>query len=179
MARTIRLAKVAAVALVIAGIAAAGCAKKTRLDDGTPYDAEAVGAGVGDETLTEQSSLERYRRGLDPEEGGVLKDVRFAYDSYDLDANARDVLAANASWLKEHPGTRTEIEGHCDERGTIEYNLALGQRRANAVRDFLTSSGVGLTRMRTVTYGEERPAAQGSGESVWSKNRRAEFVIEE
>jgi peptidoglycan-associated lipoprotein len=177
MARTIRLAKVAAVALVIAGIAAAGCAKKTRLDDGTPYDAEAVGAGVGDETLTEQSSLERYRRGLDPEEGGVLKDVRFAYDSYDLDASARDVLAANASWLKEHPGTRTEIEGHCDERGTIEYNLALGARRAKAAKDYLVSLGISPDRLSTISYGEELPLCHDATDACWARNRRVHFVI--
>ncbi len=90
--------------------------------------APAVRAGI-----TEGSSLDRYKHGRGPEEDGVLKDVRFAYDSYQLDGQARDILAANAEWLKENPRARAEIEGHCDERGTIEYNLALGTRRAQAV----------------------------------------------
>jgi peptidoglycan-associated lipoprotein len=153
----------------------AGCAKKTKVEDGSVYDASATGA-MGDEALASQSSLERSRRGLLPEEGGVLKDVRFAYDSYELDANARDVLAANAQWLKENPGTRTELEGHCDERGTIEYNLALGARRAKAANDYLVSLGVSPDRLSTISYGEELPLCSEPSESCFARNRRVHFI---
>jgi peptidoglycan-associated lipoprotein len=166
---------VATVALAVVGMTLAGCAKKTKVEDGSVYDASATGA-TGDEALGSQSSLERYRRGLSPEEGGVLKDVRFAYDSYELDANARDVLAANAQWLKENPGTRTEIEGHCDERGTIEYNLALGARRAKAANDYLVSLGVSADRLSTISYGEELPLCQDPSESCFARNRRVHFI---
>src|SRR6185436_2111799 len=111
MARSIRMA---AVIMMIAAIAVTGCAKKKRITD---ESAGGTGA-AGEESLNESGSLGRYKRGLGPEEDGVLKDVHFAYDSYELDGSARDVLAANAEWLKDNARARTEIEGHCDERGT-------------------------------------------------------------
>ena len=109
---------------------------------------------------------------------GVLKTVYFEFDKSDLTDQTRAVLRANADWLTEHAKYNIVIEGHCDERGTIEYNLALGQRRAQAVRDYLASLGVASSRARTVSYGEERPADYGHTEGAWAKNRRAEFVIE-
>jgi peptidoglycan-associated lipoprotein len=109
---------------------------------------------------------------------GVLKTVYFEFDKSDLTDETRAVLRANAAWLKENGRYSVVIEGHCDERGTIEYNLALGQRRAQAVRDYLASLGVASSRTRLVSYGEERPADYGHTESAWAKNRRAEFVIE-
>ena len=108
---------------------------------------------------------------------GYLKDVFFDTDRYDLRPEARDVLAENAGWLREHPSVEILIEGHCDERNTREYNLALGERRANAVRDYLIALGVSGDRIRTISYGEERPFATGHDESAWQLNRRAHFVI--
>ena len=110
---------------------------------------------------------------------GVLKTVYFPFDSYELDDGGRATLQANAEWLRTE-GTRTNImvAGHCDERGTIEYNLALGERRASAVRDYLVSLGVDAFRIRIVSYGEELPADPGHDESAWAKNRRGEFDIE-
>ncbi len=110
---------------------------------------------------------------------GDLKTVYFDFDKADLSDATRSVLRANANWLKDHAEWNVVVYGHCDERGTIEYNLALGQRRANAVREFLGSLSVDTSRLRIVSYGEERPAVQGSNESAWAKNRRAEFMIEE
>jgi peptidoglycan-associated lipoprotein len=178
MARTIRLAAKGTVVGLVLGLALAGCAKKTLgPEDGAFYDdPQSSAAGADEEALNAQSSLERYRRGLAPDEDGVLKDVHFGYDAYELDANARDVLAANAEWLKENPGTRTEIEGHCDERGTIEYNLALGARRAKAAKDYLVSLGVSPDRLSTISYGEELPLCRDMSESCYARNRRVHFI---
>jgi peptidoglycan-associated lipoprotein len=167
MARSLR---VAAVLMLVAVVAAAGCAKRKRVTD------ESVIGGPGEERLSEGGSLERFKRGVGPEEDGVLKDVHFAYDSTQLDAAARDVLAANAEWLKENSRARTEIEGHCDERGTIEYNLALGARRAQAAKDYLVSLGISADRLTTISYGEELPLCREATESCYARNRRAHFV---
>ena len=169
MARSIRMA---AVIMMIAAIAVTGCAKKKRITD---ESAGGAGAG-GEESLNESGSLGRYKRGLGPEEDGVLKDVHFAYDSYELDGSARDVLAANAEWLKENKRARTEIEGHCDERGTVEYNLALGAKRAKSVKDYLVSLGVSSDRLTTISYGEELPLCRDASEQCYARNRRVHFV---
>ena len=105
--------------------------------------------------------------------------VFFALDSYALDAESRRVLDAQAQWLAANPNVRVTIEGHADERGTREYNLALGDRRANAARDYLQSRGVNPGRMQTISWGKERPAAEGSNEYAWSQNRRAVTVVPE
>jgi peptidoglycan-associated lipoprotein len=109
---------------------------------------------------------------------GHLKTVYFDFDKYELSETTRATIRHNADWLRVNPGHNLVIEGHCDDRGSIEYNLALGERRANATREFLASLGAGNTEVRIVTFGEERPAVQGSSESAWSKNRRAEFTFE-
>jgi peptidoglycan-associated lipoprotein len=103
--------------------------------------------------------------------------VFFATDSSTLDGIAQDVLTRQAQWLSQNPQTTVTIEGHADERGTREYNLALGARRAQAARDFLAARGVAPNRMRTVSYGKERPVALGSDEASWAQNRRAVTVV--
>ncbi len=152
----------------------AGCSKKKKTS--TTEDAAYGNGAGGEESLKGRGSLDRYRKGLGPEEGGVLKDVSFAYDSSELDGPARDVLAANAEWLKENPRARTEIEGHTDERGTVEYNLALGARRAKAAKDYLVSLGVSAGRLSTISYGEELPICREATESCYQRNRRVHFV---
>ncbi|WP_321394160.1 peptidoglycan-associated lipoprotein Pal [Emcibacter sp.] len=97
--------------------------------------------------------------------------VYFGFDRYDLTADARSTLQAQARWMMDTNAAVT-VEGHCDERGTREYNLALGDRRANAVKNYLVALGVSASKIRTVSYGKERPAVSGSGESVWAQNRR-------
>jgi peptidoglycan-associated lipoprotein len=106
-----------------------------------------------------------------------LKDVHFAFDRSDLDPAARETLKANADWLRANPLARVQIEGHCDERGTNEYNLALGARRAAASKDYVVSLGVSVDRLSTASYGEEIPVCKESTEECWAKNRRGRFVI--
>lgn len=106
-----------------------------------------------------------------------LKPVFFDFDKSDIRADQRDTLAANASFLQKWGTIQLTIEGHCDERGTREYNLALGDRRANAAKEYLVSLGVSASRFKTVSYGKERPFALGHDEDSWAKNRRAHFVV--
>lgn len=107
---------------------------------------------------------------------GFLGDVYFDYDKYELKAEARDRLAKNAEFMKAHPEFIFTMEGHCDERGTNEYNIALGDRRANAAKGYLESLSAG-SGARTISYGEERPQCNDASESCWWRNRRAHFVI--
>jgi peptidoglycan-associated lipoprotein len=108
---------------------------------------------------------------------GVLKTVYFAYNSNDIDDAAKAILQANADWLKSHPKYRVEIGGHCDERGSIGYNVALGDRRANAVKEYLVNLAVDGNLLVPISYGEEKPVDPGHDEAAWAKNRRAEFTI--
>ena len=107
--------------------------------------------------------------------GTAVADVFFAFDSADLTPAARDALGADAAAMNRLGGNY-QIEGHCDERGSAEYNLALGDRRARAVKDYLVSLGVDPARLSTISYGEERPFAEGHDEASWAQNRRAHFV---
>ena len=111
------------------------------------------------------------------ERSGLLGDVFYDFDKYDLRAEARDRLQKNADYMKGHPDLRFTIEGHCDERGTNEYNIALGQSRSTSALDYLVSLGVTSSRFKTISYGEERPFCTESSEACWQKNRRGRFVI--
>jgi len=103
--------------------------------------------------------------------------VFFATDSSSISADQRPTLQRQAQWLAQYPQAQVTVEGHADERGTREYNLALGQRRANAARDVLVASGVSGSRISTISYGKDRPAALGSSEDAWAQNRRAVTVV--
>ena len=103
--------------------------------------------------------------------------VLFGYDSYELDDDARTVLGKQAEWLARYPQVRVTVEGHSDERGTREYNLALGDRRASAAKNFLAAQGVDAGRMTTISYGKERPVADGTDEAAYAQNRRAVTVV--
>lgn len=107
----------------------------------------------------------------------VLSTVYFEFDKSALTPEAQATLAENARQLQQHPEAKIRIEGHCDERGTVEYNLALGQRRAISVRDYLNSFGISPDRITIISYGKERPVDPRHNEEAWAKNRRAEFVI--
>lgn len=103
--------------------------------------------------------------------------VFFGYNQYNLSTQAQAVLARQAAWLKAYPEARIRVAGNCDERGTREYNLALGARRANAARNYLTSQGIDAARVTTISYGKERPSSTGSNEAAWAQNRNAMSVL--
>jgi len=108
---------------------------------------------------------------------GWIRDAFFAFDASTLDADAQAALRQSAEWLRSNSSYGIRIEGHCDERGTEQYNLALGERRAETAAAFLAASGVDRSRIQTVSYGEERPFETGSDEAAWSQNRRAHLVL--
>lgn len=124
------------------------------------------GEGLGEDALESETG-----------EGGPLADVYFAYDQTSLSDEARAILERHALWLQSRRDVKVQVEGHCDERGTAEYNLALGDARAQAVRDYLLSLGVSPDRLATVSYGKERPLDPGHAEAAWAKNRRAHFKV--
>ena len=107
-----------------------------------------------------------------------IVDVFYAFDKSELSSDSRDTLAADAKLLKAAGDAKIVIEGHCDERGTNEYNLGLGERRANAAKDYLVSLGISASRIKTISYGEEKPFASGHSEGSWKQNRRAHFGLQ-
>lgn len=130
-------------------------------------DQDGAAAAIGDSGLGSSDDGKAYG----------MQTVHFAYDSNTLDAAAKQELAANAAILKDKPSVHVQIEGHCDERGGIQYNIALGERRATAVRKYLEDLGVPEARLETVSYGKERPLVRGSDDESYAKNRRAAFVV--
>ena len=159
-----------ALALVIGG-----CAKKTPPVETAPPAATATDTGTaanGDVDLVELPAMQAdlvAKAGSDT--------VYFGTDEYQLDAASQATLAAQARWMLANTKVRASIEGHCDERGTREYNIALGERRANAARDYLIAQGVPAARLLVVSWGKERPAAVGSNETAWAQNRRVVTVV--
>jgi len=162
-----------------AGTASRPSARRRLQEEGPrPGEAGAGGAGLGEEGLgASGSSLERQKRGLPPEEDGILKDVHFAYDSYELDGAARDALTRNLDWLRQNSRAKIELEGHCDSRGTIEYNLALGAKRSKSVKDYLVGQGIAAERVSTISYGKELPLCHEENDACWARNRRVHSVI--
>jgi peptidoglycan-associated lipoprotein len=110
-------------------------------------------------------------------ESKLFKDIHFEFDKYDIRREDEEILRENAAWLKKNPKMKIQIEGHCDERGTAEYNLALGERRANMTKKYLLSLGISSDRISTISYGEEKPLDPGHNEEAWAKNRRAHTVV--
>ena len=146
-------------ALTLILLAGFGCAKK-QVDNSLESDELAM-------TESERQAAARISNGI----------VYFEYDRFDLTAESKSILTQKAAVMKEVPQLRVTIEGHCDERGTEEYNLALGERRARAAYEFLVNLGVTPSQMEMVSFGKLHPAVQGSGEAAWSKNRRDEFKV--
>lgn len=133
--------------------------------------------GVSSSAMTEEERMAAERQA----EQAALRDITtfyFDFDTAEIKPEARDVLVAHAQFLANNPGQQVRLEGHADERGTKEYNLALGERRANAIQRFLIVNGASRGQMETVSYGEEKPAVMGSSESTWAQNRRVELVFE-
>ena len=110
-------------------------------------------------------------------ESKMLKDIHFDFDKYDIRPGDAQILKENAALLMKNPGVKIQIEGHCDERGTVEYNLALGERRANSAKRYLSSLGLTGDRISTISYGKEKPLDPGHNEEAWTKNRRDHFIV--
>lgn len=127
----------------------------------------------------EKSLMAKKHPGIEGEvfESKLLKDIHFDFDKYDIRSGDTEILKENAELLMKFTNVKIQIEGHCDERGTAEYNLALGERRANSVKKYLISLGIPPDRISTISYGEERPLDPGHNEEAWAKNRRAHFII--
>jgi peptidoglycan-associated lipoprotein len=132
---------------------------------------------VTEEPETEELPSDTSELNRLAQERGWIRDAFFEYDSSALTDQAREALQASASWLKGYPQYGLLVEGHCDERGTEQYNLALGDRRAASARDYLVSLGIDASRIRTISYGEERPFDTGTTEGAYAKNRRAHLVL--
>lgn len=166
-----------------------GCAKKEVVKPGVapvPEVKKAVPEKRAPEELAAKPMEEAKIREEELARERVLKrgiavfeneDIHFDFDKYNIRPDAAEILKRKAEWLKVHPNVHVLIEGHCDERGTEEYNLALGERRANSAKQFLLNLGVDTGCMSTISYGEERPLDPGHNEEAWAKNRRAHFVI--
>lgn len=130
-----------------------------------------------DGEITDQGLSLELNGSSDSMSAGGLSTVYFSFNSSNLSGSARAILDANSEFLKSNTAVQIQVEGHADERGGIQYNLALGERRANSVRDYLVAMGVDSSRVTTISYGKERPIDLSSDESAWARNRRANFVI--
>jgi peptidoglycan-associated lipoprotein len=170
------------------GVMAMGCPKKTVLKEEVT---ETPKAESTKETIPKEDKEEKVGKefekslvakkypGIEGEvfESKLLKDIRFDFDKYDIRPGDTEILKENAALLMKNPNVKIQIEGHCDERGTVEYNLALGERRADSTKKYLISIGLSSDRISTISYGEERPFDPGHNEEAWGKNRRAHFII--
>ncbi len=127
----------------------------------------------------EKSLLAKKEPGIEGEvfESKLFKDIHFDYDKYNIRPGDAEILKENGALLMKYPNVKVQIEGHCDERGTNEYNLALGERRSNSTKKYLISLGISPDRISTISYGEERPVDPGHNEEAWAKNRRAHCII--
>jgi peptidoglycan-associated lipoprotein len=160
-----------------------GCAKpaemkKVTTKPTTIEDQEKAKAAEAAALEAEKTALrEKALRDQLLAEASSFADIHFAFDKYDLNSAARDILSSLADWLSQRQDFEVTIEGHCDERGTTEYNLALGERRAEAAKAYLANLGVDKMRITTISYGEELPLDPSNTEDAWAKNRRGHFVV--
>lgn len=149
----------------------AGCSSSSQ----SGGDSDPITGADGE--ITDQGLSLELNGSSDNMSAGGLSTVYFGFDSSSLSDAARSILDANASFLKTNSAVQVQVEGHADERGGVQYNLALGERRANAVRDYLVAMGVDSSRITTISYGKERPLDLGHDEAAWARNRRANFVV--
>ena len=175
-----------ALMVTLAALLAVGCAKKpapTTMEEEAPTVTkmpEQEVSGVKEQEMSEAEIRERERAAQAEREAAMLQLQRifFDFDQYVLTPEARDILDQNAAYLKAHPDVKVRIEGHTDERGSDEYNLALGERRAQSAQKYLVSLGIDPSRLDVISYGEEKPLDPANNEEAWAKNRRDEFVVE-
>jgi peptidoglycan-associated lipoprotein len=168
------------------GLIMIGCPKKTAVKE-EPSVKQEEAAKAEAERAKETKTKEQFEKSLVAEktpgvagevfESSLLKDIHFDFDKYDIRPSDGAILKDNAVLLKKYTNVKIQIEGHCDERGTVEYNLALGERRANRAKDYLVSLGVSPDRVSTISYGKEKPLDPGHNEEAWAKNRRAHTIV--
>jgi len=183
MKRNIKIIGMLILVLSFSFIFMSGCAKEQVVKDEVLVTEEEKAA----DTVTEEREAllkeeEEARAALEErelviQEAAAFGDIRFDFDKYDLRPEAREIIREHADWLLKHTEFEVIIEGHCDERGSGEYNLALGERRAGAARDYLVTLGVDNGRLTTISYGEELPLDPSHSEEAWTKNRRDHFVV--
>jgi peptidoglycan-associated lipoprotein len=167
------------------GLIMIGCPKKTAVKEEPSVQKEAAKAEA--ERAKETKAKEQFEKSLVAEktpgiagevfESSLLKDIHFDFDKYDIRPGDAALLKENAALLNKYPNVKIQMEGHCDERGTVEYNLALGERRANQAKNYLVSLGISSARISTISYGKEKPLDPGHNEGAWAKNRRAHTVV--
>lgn len=156
-------------------ILSVGCAKKVAREEAPPA-AEAAPPPAAEEAAPPAAEAAPAVEAPAVAER-ALQAIYFDFDKSDIRPDAKTTLDENTEWLKANSGVSIQVEGHCDERGTDEYNLALGERRAHSTKAYLGSQGINEDRLTTISYGEERPADSGHNEEAWSKNRRADFIV--
>lgn len=176
------LTKISVLSLaVVVSAGMVGCKKKPHATPGPGPGLEGAGGPIAVAPSPDTTGIMPPRSG-DPTQRNqpprlAADTVHFAFDSSVVNPSERPKLDDMAAYMRENPGQTITIEGHCDERGTAEYNRALGERRAQACREYLTGAGVDGNKLQTISYGKEKPADVGHGEEAWAKNRRAEFII--
>ncbi len=166
--------------LALVALLASGCAKPVQESEEVYDSVEEISAidrdyGIGsdDSAITEDEISDSAY--ADKQAKVELKRIHFAFDQFDLNTEARQTLQNNALYMEQNPGVSIILEGHCDERGSDEYNLALGERRARAAAEYMVNLGIDRNRIRTISYGEEKPLDPACNETAWALNRRAEF----
>ena len=173
MRRSPNLATLALVAMMAASLTALGCASHKKVSTTVPPPPPAP---TEPETTAPPPPAPPPSTTEETETVTSLRDAYFDFDDASLRSDAKSALEGDAKYLESHSGANVVIEGHCDERGSVEYNLALGERRARAAKEFLVSYGIPATRLTTISYGKESPFDTGHDETSWAKNRRAHVV---
>jgi len=173
---------VSCLAVLVAGVIS-GCAKKPAPDtmggetpavtEMSSQDVKGIQEGSMSESGIKESGSMQGMQGAEM----AMQRIHFNFDQYILTPEAQETLAKNADYLRSNPGVKVQIEGHCDERGSDEYNLALGERRATTTKNYMVTIGIDASRLSTISYGEEKPLEMGNNEDAWAMNRRAEFVV--
>lgn len=166
----------AAAATVLAALTMAGCSSQKGAGAGGAGEGQQGQGGLGQEGVG-GSSLAQFQKTGSLGAGGPLSDIHFDFDEYTVRPQDGDILKANADWLQKNATTRVQIEGHCDERGSEQYNIALGAKRAQAAKDYLETLGVGADRLSTISYGKELPLCTEHTEDCYQQNRRDHFVV--
>lgn len=173
-------------AVLVAGLfMTVSCAKKTMVTEPTTIEdqaaadakAKAEAEALKQKEIEEQMLKEKMAKAAAAKSRFVNQNIHFEFDSAELSSMAKMLIREKADWLKANPGVKVTIEGHCDERGTTVYNLALGERRAIAVQNYLVDLGISAGRLNKVSYGEEKPLDMAKTEDAYRKNRRAQFVL--